>query len=99
MSLTCVKSLHWSDLITGEGSEQPIITWPESFETVLSTNDPGLNITEILYFNGYQNKIRLQIYYAILGLEPSKGIDITIDEKNRMIAIRTDVDCKYTKFN
>ncbi len=63
--------------------------------------------------------MRLQIYYAILGLEPSKGIDITIDEKNvriqnsivnwtlfglldnflqRMIALRTDVDCKYTKF-
>jgi hypothetical protein len=40
-------------LITGgDGSalEKPIITWPESFETVLSTNDPGLNITEVLFF-------------------------------------------------
>jgi hypothetical protein len=26
--------------------------------------------------------MRLQIYYSILGLEPSKAIDITLDENN-----------------
>lgn len=34
----------------GSDSEKPIITWPTSFESVLSNNDPGLNITEVLYF-------------------------------------------------
>ncbi len=26
--------------------------------------------------------IRLQIFYSILGLDPAKGIDITINERN-----------------
>ena len=30
--------------------DMPSIQWPRSFETVLSTNDPGLNLTEVLYF-------------------------------------------------
>ena len=28
----------------------PQIQWPHSFETALSSNDPGLNITEKIYF-------------------------------------------------
>ena len=31
-------------------TEEPIISWPSSFETVFSNNDPALNITEVLYF-------------------------------------------------
>jgi hypothetical protein len=50
--------LHWSELITGD-SEEPIITWPGSFETVLSTNDPGLNITEVVYFVSQIHRVKL----------------------------------------
>jgi hypothetical protein len=45
-----VKANYWGNLISGESTEEPTITWPDSFETVLSTDDPGLNITEVLYF-------------------------------------------------
>lgn len=31
----------------------PHISWPLNFETALSTNDPGLNITEKIYFVSY----------------------------------------------
>jgi hypothetical protein len=30
--------------------DTPQIYWPLSFETALSTNDPGLNITEKIFF-------------------------------------------------
>lgn len=30
--------------------DMPQIQWPQTFETVLSTNDPGLNLTEVLYY-------------------------------------------------
>jgi hypothetical protein len=64
----------------------------------LSTNDPGLNITELIYFDKEAKKLRIQIFYSILGLEPSKAIDIIIDENEKQIALKTDVDCKKTEF-
>lgn len=27
----------------------PVIGWPQSFEMILSNNDPGFNITEVIY--------------------------------------------------
>ncbi|TNV82943.1 hypothetical protein FGO68_gene13778 [Halteria grandinella] len=98
LSLTHTSAIHWSELITGD-QEEPIITWPTRFETVLSTHDSGINITEVVYFDGFSGRVRLQTYYSILGLEASKGLDITIDERNKVIALRTDTDCKYTRFN
>jgi hypothetical protein len=49
----------------------------------ISTNDPGLNFTEVLYYDGKAGKIRTQISYSLLGLEPTKLVDIVIDEANK----------------
>ena len=78
--------------------DTPQISWPSSFEIALSTNDPGLNITELIFFDKEAKKLRIQIFYSILGLEPSKAIDIIIDENEKQIALKTDVDCKKTEF-
>jgi len=42
--------------------------------------------------------LRVQIFYSILGLEPSKALDVIIDENQKRVALRTDVDCKQTNF-
>lgn len=33
-----------------------------------------------------------------MGLEPTKGLDLVIDEENELIAIQTDNDCRKTPF-
>ena len=38
------------------------------------------------------------MYYSIMGLEPTKGMDIVLDEKNKYVAIQTNNDCAKTKF-
>jgi len=43
-------------------------------------------------------KIRSQLFYSILGLEPTKGLDFVLDELNGVIAIQTDKDCRKTQF-
>ena len=40
--------------------------------------------------------MRLQTYYSILGLEPTKAVDLVLDEKINQVAIQSDVDCKKT---
>lgn len=42
--------------------------------------------------------MRIQFYYSILGLEPTKGFDITLDEQNEMVAVQSDRDCKKNYF-
>jgi len=49
----------------------------------ISTNDPGLNFTEVLYYDGKAGKIRSQISYSLLGLEATKLMDVVIDESNK----------------
>ena len=34
----------------------------------------------------------------MLGLEPTKGLDIVLDEQQGMVAVQTDADCKKTQF-
>lgn len=43
--------------------------------------------------------MRLQTYYSILGLEPTKAVDLVIDEKNNRVAIQSETDCKKTQFH
>ena len=43
--------------------------------------------------------MRLQTYYSILGLEPTKAVDLVLDEKINQVAIQSDVDCKKTQFH
>ena len=38
------------------------------------------------------------MYYSILGLEATKALDLVLDEKNEIIVIQTDKDCRKTKF-
>ena len=40
----------------------------------------------------------MQLYYSVLGLEPTKGLDIVFDEQKGMVAVQTDNDCKKTTF-
>ena len=54
---------------------------------VISTNDPGLNLTEIIYYDKQSSKIRMRFYYSILGLNPTKGFDVVIDETNKLVAV------------
>ena len=77
---------------------RPDIKWPNSFQIGISTNEPGLNITEIIYYDQVAKKIRTQIFYSILGLNPTKVLDLVMDEKNGIVAIQTDQDCRKTKF-
>ena len=37
------------------------------------------------------------MYYSVMGLEATKGIDVVLDEKNEYIAIQTDNDCTKAK--
>ena len=78
---------------------RPIFKFPESFEIGISTNDFGLNVTEIIYFDKESQRLRMQLFYSILGLEPNKGADIIMDEKNQNINLQSDNDCKKTSFH
>lgn len=64
----------------------------------MSTNEYGLNLTEIIYYDKMNKKIRTQIFYSLMGLEPTKVLDIVLDEKNEFIAVQTDNDCRKTHF-
>lgn len=77
--------------------QRPTISFPNSFKIGLSTNDPGLNLTEVVYyvswliFLTYQDsnagKLRMQFFYSILGLSPTKGFDIVIDQQKEFVAV------------
>ena len=64
----------------------------------ISTNDPGLNLTEVFYYDSINQKIRFQFFYSILSLEPAKGIDLVLDSEAQMITVQSDDDCKQTSF-
>jgi len=67
----------------GLNKDRPVIKFPDSFKMAISTNDPGLNFTEVLYYDGKAGKIRSQVSYSLLGLEPTKLMDVVIDESNK----------------
>ena len=48
---------------------RPVFDFPASFEVGISSNDPGLNVTEIIYYDRPAKKIRMQLLYSILGLD------------------------------
>jgi len=60
---------------------RPVLEFPDTFELSISSNDPGLNITEEIYFDKIEKRLRMQLYYSVLGLDPNKGLDIVMDEK------------------
>ena len=78
-------------------ASRPAIKFPKSFKIGLSTNDPGLNLTEVVYYVSYnydltiqdqdEGKLRMQFYYSILGLSATKGFDIVIDQQNEFVAV------------
>ena len=39
------------------------------------------------------------MFYSVLGLAPSKGLDIVLDEEDKMVSVQTDDDCKKTFFS
>ena len=41
----------------------------------------------------------MQMFYSVLGLDPNRGMDIIMDEKNQNIALQSDNDCKKTGFH
>jgi len=43
-------------------------------------------------------RLRFQLYYSVLGLDPNKGLDIVMDEKMKTFSVQTDNDCKKNKF-
>lgn len=58
--------------------------------------------------DGNKQKMRIQMFYSILGLDQTKAFDIIIDEKlvilnysyvQKTIGIRQEADCKKTVFN
>jgi len=77
---------------------RPKIKFPDSFQMGISTNEAALNITEVIYYDKTSKKIRMQLFYSVLGLEPTKGLDIVLDEGNGLIAIQSENDCKKTNF-
>lgn len=79
--------------------KRPKIKWPNSFQIGISTNEPGLNITEIIYYDQTNKKIRTQIFYSLLGLSPTKVLDIVLDEQAELIAIQHEDDCRKTNFS
>jgi hypothetical protein len=41
----------------------------------------------------------MRFYYSILGLNPTKGFDVVIDQSDELVAVQSDVDCKKTHFS
>ena len=62
------------NMFGGEESDlvRPQFTFPESFEIGISTNDPGLNITEIIYYVSVFFKCVICIFESI-GQESKKN--------------------------
>lgn len=40
----------------------------------------------------------MQLFYSILGLDPNKGLDIVMDERQQIFSVQTDNDCKKNNF-
>lgn len=66
---------------------RPRVEFPDSFEVSISTDEYGLNVTEHIYYDKPNKKIRLQLFYGLLGLEATKGLDIVFDEANQKVAL------------
>jgi len=65
----------------------------------VSSNEFALNITEIVYYDLLSKRMRIQMYYSVMGLEPSKGFDLIMDEKNKTVAVQSESECKKTDFD
>ena len=33
-----------------------------------------------------------------MGLNPTKGFDIVLDQKKKVVVVQSETDCKYTRF-
>ena len=76
---------------------RPEINFPSSFKMSISTNDPALNLTEVLYYVSHQTiwflkdsnaqKLRMQFFYSIMSLEPTKGFDLVMDSEHQQITV------------
>lgn len=51
-----------------------------------------------MFFDKNGQKLRLQLFYSIMGLDSSKGFDLVLDEKNQTVAVQSDEECKKTDF-
>ncbi len=76
---------------TGAG---PQITWPQSFEMALSTNTEGFNVTETLYIDQPNRRLRAKLSYSLLGLSETTLFDLTVDDSTQRLAFKTNDDCK-----
>lgn len=56
----------------------PVIGWPQSFEMTLSNNDPGLNITEVIYMVSYSQKIDNLNKNAFIGWKQTENENTVI---------------------
>ena len=77
---------------------RPLIQFPDSFQIQITTNDYALNLTELVYFDKPAERVRIQFFYAFMGLVPTKGFDIVLDQKKKLVAVQSDQDCRYHKF-
>ena len=55
-------------------------------------------MTELVYFDKPAERIRIQLFFAFIGLVPTKGLDIVLDQKQKVVTIQSELDCKYTTF-
>lgn len=79
-------------------ASRPMIQFPDSFQIQITTNDYALNLTELVYFDKPSQRMRIQFFYAFMGLVPTKGFDIVLDQKKKIVAVQTDEDCRYHQF-
>lgn len=80
-------------------AKRPKLKFPESFQMSITTNDYALNLTELLYYDKQAERIRIQFFYSLLGLEATKGFDLVLDQKKKLVAVQSETDCKYTSFH
>jgi len=65
----------------------------------MTTNDFALNLTELMYYDKSMERLRIQFLYSFVGLDPTKGFDIVMDQKKKVVAVQSDNDCKFTQFD
>lgn len=53
----------------------------------------------MVYFDKANERVRIQFYYAFMGLVPTKGFDIVLDQKRKLVAVQSDEDCRYHQFS
>mmetsp|Transcript_33227 Transcript_33227/g.50935 ORF Transcript_33227/g.50935 Transcript_33227/m.50935 type:complete len:102 (+) Transcript_33227:52-357(+) len=92
LAASAVQAFNFFDTKTDAKSDfleatRPMFDFPTAFSVGISSNDPGLNLTEVIYYDRSAKKIRMQTYYSLLGLEPTKGLDMVMDEVNQRVAI------------